>query len=213
MQFVYAALKRGEPVLMLVFDEVRSVFLRRAQGMGFDLAPFLDQGLLHLRQIDPAELTPGELTACVRDAVEGKGVRVVVLDSLSGYLNAMPEEHFMMLQMHEVLSYLNQQGIVTILVLAQHGMVGQMASPVDLTYLSDSVIMLRFFESGGKLRRALSVLKKRTGHHEETIREYRISAHGVSVGRALTEFQGVLTGVPTYTGTASSLLEETAGRE
>lgn len=213
LQFVYAALRRGEPVLMLVFDEVRSVFLRRAHGMGFDLLPFIDQGLLHLRQIDPAELTPGELTACVRDSVESKGVRVVVLDSLSGYLNAMPEEHFMMLQMHEVLSYLNQQGIVTILILAQHGMVGHMASPVDLTYLSDSVIMLRFFESGGKLRRALSVLKKRTGHHEETIREYRISAHGVAVGEALTEFQGVLTGVPTYTGAESSLLDESAERE
>ncbi|MGK6355387.1 ATPase domain-containing protein [Sphingomonas sp. DT-207] len=212
LQFVYAALERGEPVLMLVFDEVRSVFLRRAQGMGFDLSPFLDQGLLHLRQIDPAELTPGELTANVREAVEGHGARVVVLDSLSGYLNAMPEEHFMMLQMHEMLSYLNQRGVVTILVLAQHGMVGQMASPVDLTYLSDSVIMLRFFESGGKLRRALSVLKKRTGHHEETIREYRISSRGVAVGRALTEFHGVLTGVPTYTGVESNLLDEPAAR-
>jgi circadian clock protein KaiC len=116
----------------------------------------------------------------------------------------------MMLQMHELLSYLNQQGIVTILVLAQHGMVGQMASPVDLTYLSDAVIMLRFFESGGKLRRALSVLKKRTGEHEETIREYRISARGVSVGPALTEFQGVLTGVPTYIGSEAGLLDETA---
>jgi circadian clock protein KaiC len=210
LQFVHAALKRGEPVLMLVFDEVRSVFLRRAIGMGFDLVPFIEQGLLHLRQIDPAELTPGELTACVRESVESHGARVVVLDSLSGYMNAMPEEHFMMLQMHEVLSYLNQRGVVTILILAQHGMVGHMQSPVDLTYLSDSVIMLRFFEAGGKLRRALSVLKKRTGHHEETIREYRISAHGVAVGEALTEFHGVLTGVPTFTGEQSSLLEETA---
>ncbi|OJU17104.1 MULTISPECIES: ATPase domain-containing protein [unclassified Sphingomonas] len=208
LQFVYAALKRGEPALALVFDEIRSVFLRRAAGMGFELRPFIDQGLLQLKQIDPAELTPGELTARVRDAVEGHGARIVVLDSLSGYLNAMPEEHFMMLQMHEMLSYLNQQGIVTILVLAQHGMVGQMASPVDLTYLSDAVIMLRFFEAGGRLRRALSVLKKRTGHHEETIREYRISAHGVSVGHALTEFQGVLTGVPTYTGAEADLLNE-----
>jgi circadian clock protein KaiC len=208
LQFVHAALKRGEPALALVFDEIRSVFLRRAKGMGFELQPFIDQGLLHLRQIDPAELTAGELSAAVRDAVERHGAKVVVLDSLSGYLNAMPEEHFMMLQMHEMLSYLNQQGIVTILVLAQHGMVGQMASPVDLTYLSDAVIMLRFFEAGGRLRRALSVLKKRTGHHEETIREYRISGHGVSVGQALTEFQGVLTGVPTYTGTEANLLNE-----
>ncbi|MBO9621653.1 MAG: AAA family ATPase [Sphingomonas sp.] len=208
LQFVYASLQRGETALVLVFDEIRSVFLRRARGMGFDLEPFIQQGLLHLRQIDPAELTPGELTACVREAVEHHEAQVVVLDSLSGYLNAMPEEHFMMLQMHEMLSYLNQQGIVTILVLAQHGMVGQMASPVDLTYLSDAVIMLRFFEAGGKLRRALSVLKKRTGQHEETIREYRISSRGVSVGHALTEFQGVLTGVPTFTGAEADLLEE-----
>jgi circadian clock protein KaiC len=212
LQFVYAALKRGEPALVLVFDEIRSVFLRRASGMGFDLQPFLQSGLLHLRQVDPAELTPGELTACVRDAVESGGVRVVVLDSLSGYLNAMPEEQFMMLQMHEVLSYLNQQGIVTILILAQHGMVGQMASPVDLTYLSDAVVMLRFFEAAGRLRRALSVLKKRTGHHEETIREYRITSKGVGVGQALSEFQGVLSGVPTFTGAASGLMAELDGR-
>ena len=211
LQFVHAALQRGESALILVFDEVRSVFLRRAQGMGFELKPFLDQGLLHLRQIDPAELTPAELPSAVRDAVESDGARIVVLDSLSGYLNAMPEEHFMMLQMHEMLSYLNQQGVVTILVLAQHGMVGHMASPVDLTYLSDAVVLLRFFEAGGKLRRALSVLKKRTGRHEETIREYRISARGIAVGRALTEFQGVLTGVPTYIGADSNLLDETNG--
>lgn len=211
LQFVHAALQRGEAALILVFDEVRSVFLRRAQGMGFELKPFLDQGLLHLRQIDPAELTPGELTAAVRDAVESDGARIVVLDSLSGYLNAMPEEHFMMLQMHEMLSYLNQQGVVTILVLAQHGMVGHMASPVDLTYLSDAVVLLRFFEANGKLRRALSVLKKRTGRHEETIREYRISARGIAVGPALTEFQGVLTGVPTYIGADSNFLDETNG--
>lgn len=213
LQFVYASLRRGEPALILLFDEVRSVFLRRAEGMGFELQPFIRQGLLHLRQIDPAELTPGELIASVREAIEGQGARVVVFDSLSGYLNAMPEEHFMMLQMHELLSYLNQQGIVTILVLAQHGMIGHMASPVDLTYLSDAVIMLRFFEAGGKLRRALSVLKKRTGCHEETIREYRISSRGVAVGKALTEFQGVLTGVPTYIGVETNLFNEKSGHE
>lgn len=212
LQFVYAALERDEPVLILMFDEVRSVFLRRARGMGFDLQPFIDRELLHLRQVDPAELTPGELTACVRQTVEGARARIVVLDSLSGYLNAMPEEHFMMLQMHEMLSYLNQQGVVTILILAQHGMVGQMASPVDLTYLSDAVVMLRFFEAGGRLRRALSVLKKRTGHHEETIREYRIKSNGIEVGPALNQFQGVLTGVPTFTGEASNLMAEHSAR-
>jgi circadian clock protein KaiC len=207
LQFAVTALQRKEHVLMLVFDEARTVFLKRARGMGVDLTPYLSSGHLHLRQVDPAEMSPGELTACVRDMVERSGVRVVILDSLSGYLNAMPEEQFMILQMHEMLSYLNQQGVVSILLLAQNGMVGQMASPVDLTYLSDTVLLLRFFEASGKLKRALSVLKKRTGAHEETIREYRITKDGVRVGQPLTNFQGVLTGVPSFLGVRTDLLQ------
>lgn len=207
LQFVMSALKRGEPVAMFIFDEVRRIMLKRAAGMGLDFTPYLDSGLLHIRQIDPAELSPGELSGCIRQMVEQSGARMIILDSLSGYLNAMPEEQFMLLQMHELLSYLNHQGVVTILVLAQHGMVGAMASPVDLTYLSDSVLLLRFFEAGGRLRRALSVLKKRTGTHEDTIREYRISSNGVAVGPALDQFQGVMTGVPHFVGSREDLFD------
>jgi circadian clock protein KaiC len=136
------------------------------------------------------------------------GFGVVVLDSLSGYQNAMPEENFLLLQMHEMLTYLNQQGVTTILVLAQHGLVGTMQSPVDLTYLSDTVLLLRYFEAHGELRRAISVLKKRTGGHERSIREYRIDKHGLRVGSPLSQFNGILTGVPQYSGQSGTLLEE-----
>jgi circadian clock protein KaiC len=132
----------------------------------------------------------------------------VVIDSLTGYLNAMPEEEFIALQMHELLTYLNQQGVVTILILAQHGMVGQMATPIDMTYLSDSVVLMRFFEAQGRIRRAISVIKKRTGAHEDTIREYRIDGQGVRVGEPLRDFRGVLTGVPTYEGKEGTLLRD-----
>ena len=159
------------------------------------------------RQVDPAEFSPGELSGLIRSHV-ADGVKIVVLDSLSGYQNAMPEEQFMLLQMHELLTYLNQQGVLTILVLAQHGLVGQMQSPVDLTYLSDTVLLLRFFESSGELRRAISVLKKRTGGHEPTIREYRIDKHGLRVGEPLRQFSGILTGVPTFAGGKDTLLAD-----
>jgi circadian clock protein KaiC len=138
---------------------------------------------------------------------------MVLIDSVTGYLNAMAEEHFVVLQMHEILTYLNQQGVVTVMILAQHGMVGQMASPVDLTYLSDSVVLLRFFEAEGRIRRAVSVLKKRTGTHEDTIREFGIDKQGLRVGGTLKEFRGVLTGVPTFEGERSSLLKDRRGNE
>ena len=161
-------------------------------------------------QVDPAELSPGELSSIIRHHVEGRGVSAVTLDSLSGYQNAMPEEQFMLLQMHELLTYLNQQGVLTFLVLAQHGLVGQMQSPVDLTYLSDSVLLLRFFEAQGELKRAMSVIKKRTGGHQPSIREYRIDKGGLRVGEPLKQFSGVLTGVPRYTGKAGELLSSEA---
>jgi circadian clock protein KaiC len=150
-------------------------------------------------------------TGKIRDAVENGGARVVVIDSLSGYLNAMPDEQFMILQMHELVTYLNQQGVVTILILAQSGMVGQVASPLDLTYLSDTVLLLRFFEAGGQIRRAASVIKKRTGSHEDTIREFRIGSRGVRVGERLVEFRGVLTGVPVYEGHDAALMKGRQG--
>src|SRR4051812_18645059 len=154
-----------------------------------DLSPHLEGGRLRLEQIDPADLSPGEFSGKVRDAVENGRARVVVIDSLSGYLNAMPDEQFMILQMHELVTYLNQQGVVTILVLAQSGMVGHVASPLDLTYLSDTVLLLRFFEAGGQIPGAVAAVKKRTGSHENTIREFCIDSRGVCVGDRLVDFQ------------------------
>lgn len=198
MQYVLAGLKRGEKAYFISFDETERNFRRRATGLGMDLASYADNGQFVFQQVDPAELSPGELNGMIRHHVEVVGAKIVVLDSLSGYQNAMPEEHFMLLQMHELLTYLNQQGVLTLLVLAQHGLVGQMQSPVDLTYVSDTVILLRYFEAGGEIRRAISVMKKRTGKHEASIREYKIDSGGLRVGEPLSGFRGVLTGVPTF---------------
>lgn len=206
--YLWAALKRGEPCLLVSFDETITVMLERASGVGVDLAPHIGSGLLRVEQIDPADISPGEFAGRVRDAVEQDGARVVLLDSLTGYLSAMSEQPSLVLQMHEMLTFLNQKGVATLLILAQHGMVGHMVSPVDLTYVSDSVILLRFFEAQGRVRRALSVLKKRTGAHEDTIREFRIDGEGLRVGPVLRGFQGVLTGVPTYVGEREPLLSD-----
>jgi circadian clock protein KaiC len=205
-QYVFEALRRGEKVFFISFDETERVFFRRAAGLGMDVAPFIEQGIFTFRQVDPAELSPGELTALLREQVEA-GASIVVLDSLSGYQHAMPQEQSMLLQMHEIVTYLNQQGVLTFLILAQTGMVGQMQSPVDLTYLSDAVVLLRFFEARGEIRRAISMLKKRTGPHESTIRELMIDGAGLRVGPRLEGFRGVLTGVPVLDGQAN-LLEE-----
>jgi circadian clock protein KaiC len=202
-----SAISCGEKALFVTFDETKHVLMTRSRGMGWDLTPMIKDKRLYLEQVDPAEFSPGELTGLVCRHVEKLGVQVVVLDSLSGYQNAVPAEQYMLLMMHELLTYLNQQGIITILVLAQHGLVGTMQTPVDLTYLSDTVILLRLFEAGGKIRRAMSVTKKRTGRHEDTIREYRLDSRGVQVGPPLAEFHGVLTGVPTYTGAETELLQ------
>lgn len=206
LQFVTAALGRGERALFVTFDETKSILHKRASGMGWHLEGPIASGHLILEQVDPAELSPGELTGMVRRRVEADDVRIVVLDSLSGYQNAIPAEQFMLLLMHEMLTYLNHRGVVTILTLAQHGLVGPMQSSVDLTYLSDSVLLLRFFEAAGKIRRAISVLKKRTGRHEDEIREYRLDNRGIKVGPPLSEFQGVLSGTPIYTGQHGVLL-------
>ena len=205
LQYVIAGLERGEKALFISFDETRRNFFKRATGL--HLAESLEKAgeRFIFQQVDPAELCPGELSGIVRKQV-ANGAGIVVLDSLSGYQNAMPEEAFLLLQMHELLTYLNQQGVLTILVLAQHGLIGNMQTTVDLTYLSDTVLMLRFFEAQGELKRAISVIKKRTGAHEPTIREYRIDTQGLRVGEPLRQFSGVLTGVPRYTGGADSLL-------
>jgi circadian clock protein KaiC len=203
LQYVCAALGRGEKALFISFDETRRNFYKRAGGLQIDIDSSDDK--FEFMQVDPAELSPGELSGLIRDRVN-EGVGVVVLDSLSGYQNAMPEEQFMLLQMHELLTYLNQQGVLTILVLAQHGLLGAMQSPVDLTYLSDTVLLLRYFEAAGELRRAISVVKKRTGGHEPSIREYRIDKQGLRVGEPLSQFSGILTGVPKYSGQSETLL-------
>ncbi|MDO9428023.1 MAG: ATPase domain-containing protein [Methylobacterium sp.] len=208
LSFLVAALERNEHALVLSFDETIGILLRRAAGVGMNLTGHVEAGRLRIEQIDPADVSPGDFAARIRDAVEEDGARIVVIDSLTGYMSAMTGEPALVLQMHELVTYLNQQGVVTLLILAQHGMVGRMESPVDLTYVSDTVVMLRFFEASGRVRRALSVLKKRTGLHEDTIREFRIDRKGLRVGEALTGFHGVLTGVPTYDGDRRDLLDD-----
>jgi circadian clock protein KaiC len=208
--YCHAALSRGEPVLVLLFDETKRIYLARASGLGMEMKAFVDDGKLLLKQVDPAELSPGELSSCIESAVEGSNVGMVVIDSLTGYLNAMSEEQHLVLQMHEILTYLNQKGVVTLLLLAHHGLIGQMAAPVNMTYLCDAVVLLRFFESGGRLRRAMSIVKKRTGPHEDTIREFRISCTGVTVGEPLDQFRGILTGAPYFEGKQSDLLKDQA---
>ena len=210
LQYIQSALARGEKVLTVSFDETERIFHRRARGLGIDLRPQAAEGSFMLRQVDPAELSPGELTGLIRRHVEQDGVSVVIIDSLSGYQHAMPEDQYMLLQMHEIVTYLNQQGVLTFLIVTQSGMVGNMHSPVDLTYLSDNVMLVRFFEADGEIRRALSVLKKRTGGHEPSIREFKIGSGGIEVGPRLSGFRGVLTGVPTYEGQLG-LLERDSG--
>jgi circadian clock protein KaiC len=208
-QFAAASAKRDERAAIFVFDEILETYISRAAGIGTDIRHYMDDGLITMQQVDPAELAPGEFANAVIRAVDLNGTRVVVIDSLNGYLNAMPEERFLTIQMHELLMYLNQQGVVTILIMAQHGFLGSsMQTPVDVSYLADTVLMLRYFEAKGAVHRALSVIKKRTGAHENTIRELEITAKGIRVGPPLTKFQGVLTGVPAYGGDSEMLIEE-----
>ena len=208
LSYAIAAAQRGERAVIFAFDENRGTILARATSMGLPLQEFIDAGLLRIQQIDPAEMSPGEFAALVRHSVEEDAARVIVIDSLNGYLNAMPDERFLILQMHELLSYLAQVGVLTILILAQHGLVGPMDTPVDLSYLSDAVLMLRYFEFGGVVRRALSVVKKRSGNHEHSIREFRLGAKRLKVGPPLRRFNGVFTGTPQYVGDAEPLFEE-----
>jgi circadian clock protein KaiC len=206
LSYVIAAAKRGERAVFFAFDEGRGTLRARAHTLGLPFEEYVEKGLIRFQQIDPAELSPGEFAALVRESVEVFEARVVVIDSLNGYLNAMPDGRFLILQMHELLSYLGQLGALTILVLAQHGLVGPMDTPLDMSYLSDSVVMLRYFEYAGRVRRALSVVKKRSGNHEHTIREFRLTARGLSVGPPLVEFSGIFSGSPQYTGDPTPLM-------
>jgi circadian clock protein KaiC len=200
LTYAIAAAERGEHAAFFAFDEGRGTVEARARTLGLPLQKHLESGLIRFQQIDPAELSPGEFATRVRESVERDGARVVIIDSLNGYMNAMPDERFLILQMHELLSYLGQQGVLTILVLAQHGLVGPMDTPLDISYLSDAVLMLRYFELAGTVRRALSVVKKRSGNHEHTIREFCLSGSGISVGPPLTGFSGIFSGNPRFTG-------------
>jgi len=208
LTFLDAAIRRGERAAMFVFDEELGLLFERALGLGIDMQAMVASGNLVIEQVDAAELTPGELSARVRRCVEQHIAKTVIIDSLNGYQAAMPEENALVLHMHELLQYLNRQGATTFLTIAQHGLVGDMRSPVDVTYLADTVILLRYFEALGRVRRAISVVKKRTGPHEDTIREYRIGANGITLGQPLIAFQGVLRGVPTLVGDHANLLED-----
>jgi circadian clock protein KaiC len=212
LTYAIASADRGELAVLFAFDEGRGTVEARARTLGLPLQEHLDSGLIRFQQIDPAELSPGEFAAAVRRSVE-EGARVVVIDSLNGYLNAMPDERFLILQMHELLSFLGQQGVLTILVLSQHGLVGPMETPLDISYLSDAVLMLRYFEMAGTVRRALSVVKKRSGDHEHSIREFRLSQQGIRLGPPLTEFSGIFSGTPRYVGEViPPMLDEANGR-
>jgi circadian clock protein KaiC len=197
LTFIEGAISRGETAGLFVFDEEVGLLFDRAKKLGIDLQTMVDRGKLFVEQVDAAELSPGEFAERVRHCVEKHGARTVIIDSLNGYQAAMPHEQALVLHIHELLQYLNRQGATTFLTVAQHGLVGDMKTPVDVTYLADTVILLRYFEAIGRVRRAISVVKKRTGEHEDTIREYRIGGRGVTLGEPLVNFQGVLRGVPT----------------
>ena len=195
-RYAFAAMERGEPAAVYLFDEGIRSYLSRLKSLGFDAEPFLENGLFLLHQIDVAELSPGEFADRVHRAVESGKARVVIIDSLNGFMNAMPGEKYLPMQLHELTTFLNQRGVASFMVLAQHGLIGrEMQTPVDVSYLADSVLLLRFFETKGEVKQAISMIKKRSGHHERSIRELRLQ-HGIIVGRPLFDFKGILTGVP-----------------
>src|SRR5712691_288257 len=200
MQYAFSRLEQGEAVACFVFEESRERFLNRAAGFGRELRSHVDAGRLMLRQIDPAELSPGEFAHTLKASVEEHGVRMVIIDSLNGYLNAMPNERFLMLHMHELLMYLNQQGVLTLMTMTQHGVLAPMQSPVDVSHLADNVILLRYFEVQGELKQAISVVKNRDNSHDRTIREFQLTPTGIRIGQPLRQLRGVLSGVPIHDG-------------
>ncbi len=194
--FVVNAAARGERAVRFLFDESIRTMLTRARGLGSTLERYIADGGVTVQSVDPAELSPGEFIQSIRDAVEREDARIVVIDSLNGYMNAMAGESSVLIQLHELLSYLGQLGVVTLLINAQQGLIGHMHSTIDVSYLADTVVLLRYFEARGAVRQAIAVLKKRTGRHERTIRELRISDQGIDIGEPLSGLRGVLTGVP-----------------
>jgi circadian clock protein KaiC len=210
--FAVEAGRTGHAAALFAFDEGRGTLMAGARGIGLDLQGQVDAGLATVQQIDPAEVSPGEFVSLVRAAVERRGARVVVIDSLNGYVNAMPEERSLTAHLHELATYLRQRGVVTIILMAQHGLIGAMQSSVDVSYLADSVVLTRFFEAQGSVRKAISVVKKRASGHEDTIREFRITAGGIRIGEPLQSFRGILTGVPEYDPSQLLRLEDDGGR-
>lgn len=207
------AIERGEKAAYYLFDEGVGTMLARSRAMGMDLQPHLDAGRMQISQIDPAELSPGEFASRIRKAVEADGVRFIAIDSLNAFLQAMPGEKYLLLQMHEMLSYLNQQGVITILVLGQHGIVGDIRSDIDLSYLSDTILLFRYFEARGEVHKAVSVAKSRTTAHEASIREFRLAGGGIEIGQPLKDFEGVLTGLPHYRGATPMMAAEPAASQ
>lgn len=209
VQFAVSATARGEKAALFIFDEELGLLIDRAKLMGFDLNALCASGKMLIEQVDAAEMSPGEFANKVRTRVDGNGVKTVVIDGLNGYQAAMPDESFLILHIHELLQYLNRQGASTFLTLAQHGLIGDMKSPVDVTYLADTILLLRYFEAFGQVRRAISIMKKRFGTHENTIREIRIDGSGINIGEPLEGFQGILRGTPILAeGDRARLLED-----
>ncbi len=206
--FAAQAAARGERVLYFAFDEITAILVARAEEMGLGFLRGIESNMLSIRQVDPAEIAPGELANEIVEGVGSGNVRMVVLDSLNGYVNAMPQEDYLHLHLHELLSYLNTKGVVTIMVLAQHGLVGPMGAPVDVSYLADTVLVTRFFEARGAIKKAVSTIKKRSGSHENTIRELSMTARGIVVGQPLHDFEGVMTGVPRFIGNQANVSGE-----
>jgi circadian clock protein KaiC len=206
-QFCCAAADRGQKAIMFIFDESPNTLLSRCTGLGVPLEEHNEAGAVRVVQIDPAELSPGQFAHQICKAVEDWGASVVVIDSLNGYLNAMPEERFLTIQLHELLMFLSQKGVATLLIAAHQGVIAsQMQTPVDASYLADCVVLLRYFEARGEVRQAISVVKKRGGQHERTIREFAMGQGGIKVGETLRNFRGVLTGVPVYEGSTEPLI-------
>ena len=201
LRWLTSAAERGETTAAFIFEETIHTLMGRAKGLGMDLAKHIKSGRVRIDHLDPAEMSPGEFVEKVRECVEKADARTIVIDSLNGFLQSMPGEQFLALHLHELLTYLNNRGVVTLMILAQMGMIGHgMQTPVDVSYLADNILLLRYFEAHGEVRQAISMIKKRSGPHEHSIRELRLGSNGISVGQPLKDFQGVLTGTPFWTG-------------
>lgn len=206
LQFALSAARRGESVLVCLFEENRRNMLARAASVGMPVEDFMKSGHITLMSINPAEMSPGAFIHAVLQHIDRNATKILVIDSLNGFMQAMPDAKFLNVQLHDLLTYLNTRGVLSIMTVAQHGFIGVMQTPVDLTYLADTVILLRFFEQGGQIKKAISVIKKRIGPHEDTLREFKIDGVGLRVGPALEEFHGVLTGTPTFRGRSEQML-------